>query len=395
MVSRPVPLTGPIAPLTPVPAPVGGTVAARPGSAPEVSVGNVGELPVLGGAPVAAPSGGFDASGAVTVSPGPAAPVASASVLMRAASAAPSTGSVPAVQRAVAPGAYARAPLTRTASAASRTPPGPGHSAEARWRAAVASRPLESPRPFPTRLRPLVESLTGSAQRAAYTTGPATREALSAAGAVGASTGTVVHLPTAPTGRPGPLLGVVAHELAHTRNPVSRPRFLLEVPHGAADAEERAAQAVGRRVQAAGDQVASLGAGIVGDLPVGGSGRIPDLGGAARAALGGQLPDVGGAAAAALGGQLPDVHLPDVSLPEVRLPDIALPSVPDMHQAGTAMTHAAAGLAGSAAGALGGAVSGAVGGALGGVDIDHLADVLEQRVLRQIERRGGRYSGMF
>src|SRR5204863_935423 len=127
-----------------------------------------------------------------------------------------------------------------------------------------------------------------------------------------ASTGTVVHLPTAPTGRPGPLLGVVAHELAHTRNPVSRPRFLLEVPHGAADAEERAAQAVGRRVQAAGDQVASLGAGIVGDLPVGGSGRIPDLGGAARAALGGQLPDVGGAA---LGGQLPDVHLPDVSLP--------------------------------------------------------------------------------
>ena len=59
------------------------------------------------------------------------------------------------------------------------------------------------------------------------------------------------------------------------------------------------------------------------------------------------------------------------------------------------MTHAAAGLAGSAAGALGGAVSGAVGGALGGVDIDHLADVLEQRVLRQIERRGGRYSGMF
>jgi hypothetical protein len=290
------------------------------------------------------------------------------------------------------------AAVQRSAAPAAVPVPAPAATAEARWRAAVRSRPLESPRPFPTGLRPLVASLTGAAQRASYTTGPATREALAAAGALGASTGTVVHLPAAPTARPGALLGVVAHELAHARHPVSRPRFLLGIPHGAADAEERAAQAVGQRVQAAGDQLTSMGAGIVGDLPVGGSGRIPELTGAVRSALTGRLSDTAGPGAAALQGHLPDVptpHLPDVSLPDVtmpHLPDVPMPALPGsasaaLEQAGGAVSHAAA--------ALGGSVAGGVGGALGGLDIDHLAEVLEQRVLRQIERRGGRYSGMF
>jgi len=222
-----------------------------------------------------------------------------------------------------------------------------------------------------------------------YTTGPATRHALRAAGAVGASTGTVVHLPAAPA--PGALLHVVAHELAHTRSPVSRPRFLLEVPHGGADADERAALAIGRRVQAAGNQLgagnllgagnqvgselSSMGAGIVGDLPVGGSGRIPDVAGAARSAIEGRLPDL----------SVPDVDLPDVHLPDLPVPPgLQMPDV--VGQAGAAANQAAS--------ALGGAV-GAAGAALGGVDLDHLAELLEQRVLRQIERRGGRYAGMF
>src|SRR5581483_5335148 len=39
----------------------------------------------------------------------------------------------------------------------------------------------------------------GDADRPRFTTGPATRHALAAAGALGASTGSVVHLPLAPT----------------------------------------------------------------------------------------------------------------------------------------------------------------------------------------------------
>jgi hypothetical protein len=270
------------------------------------------------------------------------------------------------------PGARGTGPGSRMTGPGTGTGIGTtGPGAEARWRAAVAARPLESPRPFPTGLRPLVESLTGSAHRASYTTGPATRQALRAAGAVGASTGTVVHLPAAPSS--GALLHVVAHELAHTRNPVSRPRFLLEVPHGSVDADERAALAIGRRVQAAGNQLGSMGAGIVGDLPVGGSGRIPDLAGAGRSAVD------------AVEERLPDVSLPGVRMPELPVPpDVRLPDVAG--QAGATVTQAASAL---------GNAAGAAGAALGGVDLDHLAELLEQRVLRQIERRGGRYAGMF
>jgi len=378
----------------------------------EVSFGRVGGLPVLGGAPVAGPSGGFDPAGSVTLpprTPSPVTPVQVAARMHPGATplAAPTRRTAPTTPRGPVPSLVgrhaapaARTPLTRRVAGTDA----PAPTAEARWRAAVAARPLENPRPFPTGLRPLVESLTGSAQRASYTTGPATRQALRAAGALGASTGTVVHLPAAPSPGPGSLLHVVAHELAHTRSPVSRPRFLLDVPHGSVDADERAALAVGRRIQAAGNQLTStaagtsignglsmgnalatggspsigtalsMGAGIVGDLPVGGSGRIPDIAGSARSAVEDELPDV----------SLPQVRMPDLPVP----PDVHMPDV--VAEAGATATQAASALGG----AVGGAV-GAAGAALGGLDIDHLAEVLEQRVLRQIERRGGRYAGMF
>jgi hypothetical protein len=175
------------------------------------------------------------------------------------------------------------------------------------------------------------------------------------------------------------MLHVVAHELAHARNPVSRPRFLLEVPHGSLDADERSALSVGRRVA----ETAATGAGIVGNLPVGGSGRIPDVGAAARSALPDvSLPDL----------HAPDLHAPDLPAPGLPGPDPHLPQLPGVgaavssleQQAGSAVTQAGTAAVQAASGAAG-----------GGVDIDHLAEVLEQRVLRQLERRGGRYSGLF
>lgn len=357
-----------------------------------VRAGRVDELPVLGGAPVGVPDGGFDASAAVRLPPAPPSPVApvpAPATRMRPPTPGPAvrrdrTGAG-AAQRTGRPGARPGSLTAQRSAAPTPVPPAgpvrgadaPVRSPEARWRAAVRARPLESPRTFPSALRPLVASLAGGAQRATYTTGPATRHALASAGALGASTGSVVHLPSAPVAGPGPLLGVIAHELAHARAPVSRPRFLLGVPHGVADAEERAAQAVGQRVQAAGDAVAGMGAGIVGDLPVGGLGRmlpnppqVPDIDSAIHHAVGGHLPEL-----PRLPG-LPDVHLPDVHVPQA------------LEQAGGAVTHAAAALTDNA-------LTGKAGAALGGLDIDHLAEVLEQRVLRQIERRGGRYSGMF
>lgn len=137
--------------------------------------------------------------------------------------------------------------------------------AERRWREAVAARPLEPTRPFSRRLRPLVARITGSASRASYTTGPATRHALDAAGAAGATSGTVVHLPEEPGTRPDGF-HVLAHELAHARHPLARPRFLLHSPSGAQDADERAAHTIGRSVSSAATSSSESG------LTVGGGG---------------------------------------------------------------------------------------------------------------------------
>ncbi|OLB81466.1 MAG: hypothetical protein AUI14_03425 [Actinobacteria bacterium 13_2_20CM_2_71_6] len=350
-------------------APSPGIRPAASGLARAYPQSRVDDLRVLGAAPVAAPSGGFDPAAAVTVSPPPA----------------------PAPQRATSPRMRPQ-PAAQT-PAHTQTPArtsAPQPSPEVRWRTAVASRPLETPRQFPSSLRPLVTALTG-AQRVSYTAGPATRHALAAAGAHGATTGSVVHLPTAPTPAPGAMLGVVAHELAHARYPVARPRFLLGIPHGAADMEERAALAVGRRVEsAASGGLDQVRAGIVDQLPVGGLGQLGGAASQARAALTGAVPD------------LPDVSMPDVSLPDVQLPQVpslgALPGLPGGLPGG--ITDAANAAANTAVGAVSDAVQ-TPGGTPGGasppsnVDIDRLAETLEQRILRQLERRGGRYAGVF
>src|SRR5256714_9146511 len=278
-----------------------------------VSAAQVGELRVLGAAPVAAPAGGFDPAAALIATPplaAPLAPTPAGSAPGRASSGGPAPArSAPRslAPRSLAPRSLAPGSLVTTGRATPpRMRPEPETpDPETRWRAAVATRPLEAPRPFPTALRPLVSAVT-AAQRASYTTGPATRHALAAAGAHGATTGSVVHLPAAPGPVPGPLLGVVAHELAHARNPVSRPRFLLEVPDGAADADERTALSVGRRFQSiatgGGD---AIRAGIVDELPVGGLGRVGGIASQARAALtGGGAAALGGSAlgGSALGG---------------------------------------------------------------------------------------------
>jgi len=61
---------------------------------------------------------------------------------------------------------------------------------------------------------------------------------------------------------------------------------------------------------------------------------------------------------------------------------------------GADLGQAAAGAATTAMGAVMGATPGGA-APPSNVDIDRLADLLEQRLLKQIERRGGRYAGVF
>jgi hypothetical protein len=239
-----------------------------------------------------------------------------------------------------------------------------------RWTDAVAARPLETPRPFPGGLQPLLHRTSAGGPRPRYTTGPATRAALDAAGAHGATTGSVVHLPAPPPARlpgaPGKLLGVIAHELAHARQPVGRPRFLLRTADGAADAEEREAQQVS--------------AGIVGALPM--------------ARTGG-----GGTTTTATGGGT-GAGRPDAAAPPGGDPFQAVwRTLEDAEPTGTGETAETSGPqradepAATAAPAT--VQQPPAAAAPPGVDLDRIAEALEERLIRQLERRGGRYVGMF
>ncbi|WP_370964400.1 DUF4157 domain-containing protein [Amycolatopsis sp. cg9] len=203
-----------------------------------------------------------------------------------------------------------------------------------------------------------------------YTTGPRTRAALAAAGALGATTGSTVHLSTPPGSRPA-ALGVLAHELAHARRPVGRPRFLLGLPEGAADEDERAARSAGEAVRSTADRAVS--AGVVDRLPVGGAGA------------GGVVDVATQAAKAAVADEVAQARQP-------------------VTQYFGAAAQVAAGEARDTAGEAAGpvaetanraAVTVASGPPGAGVDLDRIAEAIEARVLRQLERRGGRYTGVF
>ncbi|MFI7601346.1 DUF4157 domain-containing protein [Actinoplanes sp. NPDC049681] len=262
--------------------------------------------------------------------------------------------------------------------------PVPKRSPRERWEAAVAARPLEAPRPLPSAFHAMASAITGRSRPPLFTTGPATRHALGAAGALGATTGTVVHLPAPPTSAPA-VSAVLAHELAHTRSPVLRPRFLLEGMSGMLDDDERQALAAGRRRLTQGAENA---AGIVDQLPVGGGlGAVGDV--ATRAARAAVMEATAGPLASASG-----------AAADVRR------TASDVVAAASGATESAEGLvsgagdivsgpASQAASAVPGAAGGLASAARTALDPDKIVEIVEQRLLREIERRGGRWAGVF
>jgi len=249
-----------------------------------------------------------------------------------------------------------------------------------RWEAAVSARPLEAPRPLPSAFHALARAVTGRARPPRYTTGSATRGALAAAGALGATTGTVVHLPRPPA-TPADA-AVLAHELTHTRSPVRRPRFLLSGASGLLDDDERQALAAGRGA------AESVGAGIVGQLPVGGGmGAVADVAvRAAKAAVieAGAAPLSGGSSWAAGTGDAGFSALAASGPAAATTPGPASPDAPGGPGPGeTTGPQPAPGTA-----PAGGAVAAPL-------DPDRVMEIIEERLLREIERRGGRWAGVF
>ncbi|MCW6006168.1 DUF4157 domain-containing protein [Micromonospora sp. CPCC 205371] len=289
-----------------------------------------------------------------------------------------------------------------------------GNKAEAlspqrRWEAAVAARPLEAPQALPARFHALASAVTGAALPPRYTTGPATRHALASAGALGATTGSVVHLP-APPARVS--VSVLAHELSHARQPVRRPRFLLASMSGAVDDDERGALAAGRGLIASGTSAAGLaggggpetGAGLVDRLPVGGGvgavSAVTEVATrAARAAVieAGASPSGGtGLGGMGLGGMgLGGMGFGDLAggFPGGGGNSVATDAPTSAPESGT-VSGTASGGTGAANDSTTAAVAVTAGGNAG-VDMDMVVEAVEERLLREIERRGGRWAGVF
>lgn len=266
----------------------------------------------------------------------------------------------------------------------------------------MAVEPLAAPQPLPAHWTGVARLLTGRAHTR-FTSGDATRRALRAAGARAATTGTVVHLPTVPSVSDLPLL---AHELAHSRRPVQRPRFLLAAGERHDEEERAAGSAAARWIQttAAGSAESRYPAGRVGDLPVtrvgalleaarSGTGALATAGSLAALAGGGasatRAPELavpagwsrgGGSAVDATGGAAALAELSSSAAGTVAQPDVSSAggTTPGLAAAGSASALAAPTVAPAAA-----------------VDLDRLLETLEDRVLHELERRGGRYQGVF
>jgi hypothetical protein len=375
---------------------IGGTasLASRPVPGPSVHNPHPAEnLRVLGAATLP-PGSEPDPTGAVSVSP----------------AAAPRPGG-PAARGLL--GGYSAAPVQERASPRER------------WEAAVAARPLEAPRSLPAALHAMASAITGRARPPLFTTGPATRNALAAAGALGATTGTVVHLPAVPAPAPA-MSAVLAHELMHTRSPVRRPRFLLDGVSGLLDDDERQALAAGKqRLSAAGADVgqglldrgrqagqgllesgrqrlteaAPAAAGIVDQLPVGGGlGAVGDV--ATRAAKAAVLEAASGPLGAAQGWANGAQSAAAGALDSAGGMASNALSTASGAAAGVldSATQAASGFAGQAASAVSGVAQTAGGlasAAKNALDPDTIVEIVESRLLREIERRGGRWAGMF
>jgi len=306
----------------------------------------------------------------------------------------------------------------------------------------VAARPLEAPRALPAALHPMALAIIGRTRAPLFTTGPATLQALAAAGALGATTGTVVHLPSAPA--PGPSVSaVLAHELTHTRNPVRRPRFFLGGASSLLDDDERSALAAGRNAlqsasglagrgrqaadgligqgrQAANGligqgrqaadgligqgrqaaegaigQAGSTAAGIVDSLPVGGGlGAVGDV--ATRAARAAVMEAAASpiSAVSGLADQASGLADRAGGLASGAL-DRASGLASDVADTASGYADQATDAAGGLAARASNAVAGATGAAKNALDPDKIVEIVEQRLLREIERRGGRWAGVF
>jgi Domain of unknown function (DUF4157) len=112
----------------------------------------------------------------------------------------------------------------------------PGRNPGERFLHELSRHPFPAPRPLPVEYRPMASMIVGERRPVRVSTSPASRRALARVGKRAATTGDTIHLD-----RPRPAPEVIAHELTHVAHPSPTPRFFADDDRGP---EERQAQRV-------------------------------------------------------------------------------------------------------------------------------------------------------
>jgi hypothetical protein len=245
------------------------------------------------------------------------------------------------------------------------------------------------------------------------TTGPSTRRALAAARAPAAASRGVIHL-AAPPERTPRSLGHLAHELSHAADQDRRPRMFGE---GLLDSAERRARGVGEAVEStarrsvgraertAGGVRGLLERPPISSLPIGGpaaavpaavraaEGVVSEAGlmaaGAGEAASG--LIDRGEAAAERVIGEGAGAAERGLAGAEGFARGVAGTAEREAGALGRRAERAV----GEARSAIGAAAGQAAGALDEGGQVDAMIEAIEQRLLAEMERRGGRFQGLF
>jgi hypothetical protein len=246
------------------------------------------------------------------------------------------------------------------------------------------------------------------------TTGPSTRRALAAARAPAAASRGVIHL-AAPPERTPRSLGHLAHELSHAADQDRRPRMFGE---GLIDSAERRARGVGEAVESTarrgvGRAERTAGGAVRGllerppisSLPIGGpaaavpaavraaEGVVSDAGlmaaGAGEAASG--LIDRGEATADRFIGEGAGAAERGLAGAEGFARGVAGTAEREAGALGRRAERAV----GEARSAIGAAAGQAAGALVEGGQVDAMIEAIEQRLLAEMERRGGRFQGLF
>jgi hypothetical protein len=316
---------------------------------------------------------------AAAVAAGAAAVAAGAAAL--AAGAAPAPGATtPGRGAAPAADVVQRTPLATT----------PPPSAAETFAAELARHRAERPRAIPVTYRPLATAIVG-ARPVHVSTGTASRRALAKVGKVAATTGTTIHLAS-----PAASAEVIAHELTHVAHPSPVARFFDDDDHSP---EERRAEQVAAIMRSAPilprtTAAAAAGTGVQRPRPRPSVAPASDV---VRRTTATRSPAtsataVGGAAtisAASLADQITRGGPPSVQrrIGGHREGRAAAPQTPPQQTGGTQPAPAQP--------TSNDPSTTVAGGADIGTQFEQILELLEARILRELERRGGRFRGGF